>query len=121
MNEQQARQSGYSFTGVYTRDRGEVGIRRDALTKEGYKAVIVTVPDSPLSRGPKGTGWSVYAERKYFVDKEKTDLRQRLSMIEPRKERAQKKYEEELVLIENDRVNYQNRLDELEKEIVTRP
>jgi hypothetical protein len=78
MNERQANEKGYSYTGIYARYKNEVQVRLDKIRSNGYRAVMVTVPDSPYSRGVIGVGYSVYAERKYFTDKERQELQKRL-------------------------------------------
>ena len=60
MNENQARHEGYLFTGAYSRDRKEMKVIAEKEKKEGYLTVIVTIPDSPYSRGTIGKGYSVY-------------------------------------------------------------
>jgi archaeosine-15-forming tRNA-guanine transglycosylase len=60
LNESQARQQGYDFTGHYDTDRGKMTQRAAELRREGNKAVVVSVPRNPLSRGTHATGYSVY-------------------------------------------------------------
>jgi hypothetical protein len=116
MNEKQASERGYGNTHSYDRNYDKIEEKRDELRKKGYKAVIVKIPDNPLSRGPIGCGWSVYVERRYLVEKEIEDLRMRLEGIENRKEYARKNYETELERIEEMRNSLQKRLYDLESE-----
>lgn len=62
MNERAAREAGYEFTGIYVRsfEHEEAKSRAKKLREEGNKAIVVKVPDSPLSRGGRGHGYSVY-------------------------------------------------------------
>jgi len=114
MTEKQAREKGYSFTGNYERSKETIKEQAEEYKKEGYKVVICTVPDSPLSRGGAGTGYSIYAEPKYFIDKEIKDINNRLSRIDKRKQDALEKYNKEIEDIENDRKRLEERLKEIE-------
>lgn len=60
MNERQAREKGYQFSGYYSKNRVEVKQWIEDERKKGNKAILVTVPQHPLSRGYHGTGYSVY-------------------------------------------------------------
>ena len=117
MNELQARQQGLSFIGRYERFKDRVADDLAALRKQGYKAYIVTVPDSPLSRGYcKGDkGYSIYAEERYFHDKEKKDLQDRLAHMPARKDAAFKEYEKELAELVAEETRMEKRLVELEQ------
>ncbi len=115
MNEQQAKDRGYSSTGIYGRSKDEVAQRLSDLVEMGYKAVITTVPDSPYSRGTVSTGYSVYAERKYFTDREIASFTTGLSHIDGMKENALEKYREALADIESDKARMEQRLEELNK------
>ena len=116
MNEGQALEKGYCDSHRYSRNRDEIKEQRDEFRKKGYKAVVVTIPDHPLSRGGVGLGWSVYVEKRYLVEKEINELRGRLSGIEKQKDYARKKYEDELEKIESEKNSLQKRLYELEIE-----
>lgn len=70
MTEKNARDRGLEFTGVYGRDQDEVRNRAETMKRNGYKVMVVRVPDSPYSRGIIGVGYSVYAEKKYFNDQQ---------------------------------------------------
>lgn len=95
MNEKQAEEKGYNFTGIYEFDEVPVKDKLEKIRQSGYKAVMVMVPGSSLSRGGPRRGYSVYAENKYFTDKEKIDLRKRLAHISPRKLTAWENYQKE--------------------------
>lgn len=60
MNERQAREKGYEFTGAYSRDKEEMKARAKRERDEGNKAVVVNVPPNRLSRGHRGMGYAVY-------------------------------------------------------------
>ncbi len=46
MNEKQAREKGYLFIGIYTRSLEEAKTKAKELREQGYKAAVVTKPDS---------------------------------------------------------------------------
>ena len=60
--ESQLLKDGYSFTGIYERSKKIVKERAIQKRKDGYFAVVVTIPDSKYSRGYVGVGYSVYAK-----------------------------------------------------------
>ena len=68
MTRNQAIAKGFQFTGYYERDEEKAKDHWAKIVSQGYKAVLVTIPDSPYSRGEIGRGWSVYAEKKYYLD-----------------------------------------------------
>ena len=115
MNERQAREAGYEYTGVFewTYNKEKVKARQDDLKKQGYKSVIVTVPADPLSRGGRGGGLFLYAEKKYFVDQETKELLGRLGRIEGEKAYALKEYQTQLTKIEENESRMRIRLQEL--------
>jgi len=114
MNERQARDKGYIFTGAYKRSREELAPRVAELKTAGYKAVIVTVPDSPLSRGGVGTGYSIYAEQRYFKDLEREEVLRRLRAIPARTRRAMEEYKKDITEIGEEEARLKARLKELE-------
>ncbi len=61
MNKAQAYDAGYGFTGIYTRNKEEAKMRAAELRSKGDKAIVVTERDSEYSRGPRGTGYSVFS------------------------------------------------------------
>ena len=113
MTENQAMQKGYNFTGNYERDKETIKEIATEYKKKGYKVVVCTVPDSKLSRGPKGTGYSIYAEPKYFTDREKERLQKLLSHIDSRKQSALEEYNRKITEIENEKEKMEERLKEL--------
>ncbi len=113
MNEQQARNRGYSFSGCYEWSKEKLAEKLESYKDEGYKAVIVTVPDSKYSRGIPETGYAIYIEHKFFSTREKKDLSERLRLIENRKSLALKEYQKQLKDIDNEANKMKTRLSEL--------
>jgi len=113
MKIKEAEEKGYSFTGSYERSRERLTEAIKEIKRKGYKCSIVTEPDSKLSRGSIGTGYSIYAEEKYFTDEEINDLNERLSNIEARKIKALKVYEEKVKEIDEEEEAMKSRLQEL--------
>ena len=60
MNEKQAIQSGYDYTGLFSYNKEEMKAEAAKLRQIGNKAVVVTIPPNKYSRGHHGTGYSVY-------------------------------------------------------------
>jgi len=111
MNKQRAEQEGYQFTGDYSHDRDEMKANAKKIREEtGYSAIVVNTPPSPLSRGSHGMGYSVYAEKKYFLKKSLDNYRQRLSVIPDKMSGAEKEYQEALSKI---RIEEQNCKDQI--------
>ncbi len=105
MTEQQAKERGLQFTGIYVRSfkKDEATGRANKINKSGYKAAVVRVPDSKLSRdGGGGHGYSVYAEEKYFKDLDAEDMRKSLTYIPQRLETVARKYEQDVAEIKAD-------------------
>ena len=117
MNVKQAEAQGYEFTGIYTRYNEDTKERAKAIRQKGYKAVTVTVPDSPYSRGTIGRGYSVYAEKRYGWDKSIVILEKRLSNIGMEKMRAWERYQKELEEIMADKLNIEKQLIDLKIKI----
>lgn len=69
MNEKTALNKGYETTGIYSFNKSEVEPRCAALRAAGYKALVVFVPNNPLSRGHRSGGWAVVVEPRYRKDK----------------------------------------------------
>lgn len=113
MKEHQAEQKGYRFTGDYERSKETIKERCEEYKKEGYKVIICEVPDSPLSKGGVGVGYSIHAEPKYFINREIKDINKRLSFINKRKEDALNEYNRKLAEINYDKEKMEDRLREL--------
>jgi len=60
MNERQAEEAGYHFTGAYSHDKEEMKAQAKQEREKGYLAIVVNCPPNPLSRGHHGMGYSVY-------------------------------------------------------------
>ncbi|MFA7708473.1 MAG: hypothetical protein WCX73_05980 [Candidatus Pacearchaeota archaeon] len=115
MREKQAYEKGYNFTGAYERDKEVIKEELKKYKEQGYKAVIVEEPDSPLSRGGRGIGYSIYAERKYFIDQEIEQINKRLSYIDTRKQTALEEYNKKIAEIESEKIKMEERLKEIMK------
>ena len=69
MNEITAKQNGLEFTGIYARSSDEIKPRLAEIRKQGYKAYIVIIKDSPYSRSACiSQGYAVYTEPRYQQD-----------------------------------------------------
>jgi hypothetical protein len=116
MNEKQATEKGYRYTGIYSRDIEEVKNTRDVRFRDkGYKAVLVTKKDSAYSRGPRGVGYSIYAEEKYFVDLKKQMLKTRLLTIPAELVSLQAEFEQAQKKLYAEAENLQTELKALEE------
>jgi len=120
MNENQAMEQGYSFTGCYQRSKKELVKRYNEFKSQGYKAVIVSDHASGYEKTAgirKGMvlGYSIYAEKRYFVDREIKELTNRLEAIPGRRENTLKKYQKELDEINNDELKIVKQLIELKE------
>ena len=113
MRENQAEQKGYRFTGDYGRDKDDMKERAKGYKAKGYKVVVCDVPDSKLSIGGRGTGYSIYAEQKYFIDQEIESINKILSHVDSRKQLALDEYNRKISEIENERVKMEERLKEI--------
>jgi hypothetical protein len=113
MNEKQAKERGYHFTGNYERRKEDLNSELEKLRSEGFKAVMVIVPDSPYSRGIVGVGYSIYAEKKYFDTREKVELMTRLGYVDREKARALAEYQKTVSEIETKAKRDADRLREL--------
>ena len=113
MNEKQARDRGYSFTGVYNFAKEDSVARLDQIKANRYKAILVYIPTSKYSRGGGSGGYSVYAEAKYFNDIERCDLQVRVAGIPYQREKALDDYQAVLKKIYNNENRFNARLGEL--------
>jgi len=115
MNEQQARNKGYSFTGHYQRTKETIMNNLNQLRDTGYKAVIVTEPDSKYSRGTRGKGYALYAEQKYFADQRRAELTTKLGSFSKRREHTLSEYNQHLKEINDEEKRTTDELKELEQ------
>ena len=103
MNERMAESQGLQFTGIYKRDKEEVKqrIAEERAKRPKARIILVTVPDSPLSRGGRGTGYSAYADSVYFA----YDIRDSARGVIDGKTKAieylKGEYEKKLIEVEN--------------------
>lgn len=76
MKEREAEQQGLSFTGIYSSDKEVVKARIAQLREEHPDAriILVRVPHNKLSRGHGNGGYSAYADRVYFLQKQIREL-----------------------------------------------
>ncbi len=58
--ERKATREGYSFTGVFSKDKEKMKECAKKERADGYLAIVVNVPPNPLSRGYHRMGYSVY-------------------------------------------------------------
>jgi prefoldin subunit 5 len=117
MNEQQAREKGYEYTGYYERFKDKLTDKLEAIRKAGFKAVIVTVPDSPYSRGIVGVGYAIYVEHRYNVVRTITELEKRIQQIDSRKAYAFEEYQKALIQIEKEEKDMISRIVKLQGEM----
>lgn len=83
MNQETALRKGYETTGHYDFSRtSEMEAKLAEIKGKGYKALIVFVPSSPLSRGYHGGGYSIVVERRYNLDNCAASMRQSISAHE---------------------------------------
>jgi len=117
MTEQEAKQKGYSFTGIYKSSKEEVKERKLSEFK-GYKSVIVPAKASGYERCgyKKGqiTGYSLYVEHKYFEDREYRETLSKLGKIEQRQAEAKENYEKALAFIALDKDVFSTLVNEYE-------
>ena len=108
----------YGFTGVYDRSKEVVQARADEFRSRGYKVRIVPQKASGYERRAgirKGmvTGYSLYAESRYFRDREIEDVQVKLSYIPKEKEQETKRHLDTMFSIDSEERRLRNRLAEL--------
>lgn len=103
MNKETATKRGFQFCGIYERSEFDAKIRLEEIRKQGYKTLLVTVPDDPRCAGGRGRGYSVYVEKSYLMDHRAASIR------------ASIKLHKNSVLMENTR--HQERMNELNDEL----
>lgn len=112
MTKTAAQSKGLVFTGAYERSKEKLRTELQKLKSKGYKAYLVTVPDSPLSRGCVGVGYSIYAEPKYSLDQTAAEMKKRIERHPEILKQIKQKYEEDVVAEET---KTQNCLDWLKE------
>jgi hypothetical protein len=116
--ERQAENKGYMFTGDFSHDKEEIKDRAEKIRKDGYKAMVVSKPPDPLSRGHHGTGYSVYAERKFFIDRAIAGLERSLATFPKQFEEMKQRHEREIRELTEEKERREERLKKLEMEEV---
>jgi len=96
MNERQARERGYEFSGNYSWDKEEIKHKIASYRKAGFKALLVTIPPNPYSRGGHGPGYSAYLEPKYFLVRSIQDLTRELKDMPTMKKQVYYEYNNEI-------------------------
>ena len=96
MEVQEAHQKGYRFTGSYERDKTSIKTKQK-FKYAGFKTVLVPERASGYERNgsKKGqiTGYSIYAEEKYFIARRKGELENRIGFIPSKLEKLKDEYE----------------------------
>lgn len=95
MTEKDARAKGYQFTGHYSSQEPEV-IKAKAveIRSEGFNACVVST--SFKTRWGGGTGYSVYAEKKFFIQKGIIEAEKHLAILDERRATAYEVYQRTL-------------------------
>lgn len=75
MTKQTAISKGLVYLGHYHREKSATEQCVADYRARGYKAYVVTAPDSPYSRGPIGTGYCVYGEKRIQLEESAAKLR----------------------------------------------
>lgn len=103
---------GLVYTGYSSRLSHDLKPKLDELRASGYTAYLSQWDKDPLSRSP-GTGYSIYADKRWSQDQEEKSINLRLSQIPNRRESAHNELTQKLeaLLIEEDELNC--RLDEI--------
>ncbi len=114
MNEKQAREKDYTYTGCYSHDKEELKTKKkERFTDKGYRAVIVTVPHNPLSRSNYGTGYTIYVEERYRTDEEIERLSNEYDRIPERLLEAQETHDAQIAEINQRKEEIRTRLNKL--------
>lgn len=118
MNDREAEARGYYYTGIYEDTRERAKDKAGTILKQGYKIILVPRHASGYERiaGIKRgviLGYAVFTEIGYFNAREKNDLAVRLKLIENRRVRALKDYQEQLDNITKEEDKWKSRLKEL--------
>jgi hypothetical protein len=116
MTKETALAKGLEFTGVYERNSGKVKKELEEIRKQGYKAYFVTVPDSPLSRGGVGVGYSVYAEPRYRADRNAETVVETVAKYDEHLQYLKSQYEKQVADAEkaqSERLEYLKRYREM--------
>lgn len=101
MKKSDAIEKGYSFTGSYGRKEEMKTRQKEDKDYKGYKTVLVPEKSDGYSRSAgdyrgRITGYSIYAERKYFIDNSIRDLESRISGFEEQTKNLIEKQKKEM-------------------------
>lgn len=117
MEKHEAQSKGYSFTGVYERNKEIVKSKQQEY--KGYKTVICPSRASGYERNgsKKGSiqGYCLYIEAKFFKDKLIQQCQEKLSKAQIQRDLLKKEYEAKLVALESDLKDTEIKLAELTK------
>lgn len=113
MNKAQAEKEGLQFTGCYDFKNTNPKAKAASIRKQGFRAIVVYETAGKNSRGYKGGGYSVYAERAYFVSRTIIYIEEQLSRIDSRKAEALKQYEDSIASINAQEAKLKDYLAEL--------
>jgi hypothetical protein len=117
LTEKTAKQRGYTWTAIYGRRLQEIQDRCDKIKEQGFKAIVVRVPDNPLSRGPIGEGYSVYAEPLYNMTKTLKEYEERLARFPDERQYHTKEYTKKIDEINALEDDFRQRVARLTQEI----
>ena len=115
MNEVQAKREGLSFTGSYSHEKGKQKDDAKIIRDSGFRAIVINCPPSRLSRGSHGMGYSVYAEKAYFENKNLIANKKKLADIPSEIKSLEEKYMEDLKELEEKEKNLATRIEEGEE------
>ena len=117
MNEFAATKQGLQYTGHYSHDIEEVKTVAKKIRAEGSRAIVVTIPPNPLSRGYRSTGYSVYVEPKYHMAREANSIREYLATADAKRAALSAEYDKKYAELEEQITSKVHRLDELEAKV----
>jgi hypothetical protein len=101
MTRRQAEEKGYQFTGSYNWNSETQKTEAARIRQEfGCRACVVFIPSSPLSRGSKSGGYSVYADRTYFAKRRLAEVQKRQTTIPAQRQRLQDEFEQNVAKLE---------------------
>jgi hypothetical protein len=98
MNRKQAEEKGYCYTGFYSRSKEAMKAKAAEIRAlgNGFKAIVVDIPDSKYSRGGVGTGYSVYVNGRYCMYDNMVHAEKVLKELPAAREYYKKQYEEKM-------------------------
>lgn len=119
MTEKQANVQGLSFTGLYVRrhDHEKAKAEAKSIRDQGFRAVVCPVPDSKYSRGPRGGGYSVYADVAYFTNRRLLTLHQSAQSAATQYAALNKDYSDKKLALDSKYKREQDEIQRLEQEL----